>query len=76
MASQGNKLLKGRYTLSRLVSQRSQSEVWLAHDQDSGPVLLKLWGYQGDRPNDVQRREPKSFVSAQEKNRRQDFECQ
>jgi hypothetical protein len=55
MASQGQKLLKGRYSLTRLVNRASQSEVWIAHDQDGGQVLLKLWAYQGERPNEVVR---------------------
>lgn len=55
MPSHGDRLLKGRYALSRLVSRRGHSELWLALDQDGGQTLLKAWPYQGEKPNDVVR---------------------
>jgi hypothetical protein len=48
-------LLKDRYTLKRLISRTTQSEVWIASDQDGGQVLLKAWPYQGEKPNEVVR---------------------
>ena len=55
MPSQGDRLLKGRYALSRLVNRYGQAEVWLAIDQDGGQTLLKAWPYQGEKPNEVVR---------------------
>jgi serine/threonine protein kinase len=54
-ALERSKLLKGRYSLSRLVNRTSQSEVWIAYDRDGGQALLKTWPYQGNKPNDVVR---------------------
>lgn len=55
MLSNNQKLLKGRYSLSRFVSRSGPSEVWIASDLDGGQALLKAWTYPGDKPNDVVR---------------------
>jgi DNA polymerase III delta prime subunit len=43
------------YTLTRKLSGNEQVNTWLATDREGGQVLVKVWSYEGDRPNEVVR---------------------
>jgi hypothetical protein len=46
-------LLNERYTLTKKLSGFASAESWLATDREGGRVLVKLWPYEGERPNEV-----------------------
>jgi KaiC/GvpD/RAD55 family RecA-like ATPase len=46
-------LLNERYTLTKKLSGFVPAESWLATDREGGRVLVKLWPYEGERPNEV-----------------------
>jgi hypothetical protein len=46
-------LLNDRYTLTKKLAGSPPAESWLATDREGGRVLVKLWPYQGERPNEV-----------------------
>jgi serine/threonine protein kinase len=49
-------LLRSRYRLVRGPINHDQvSETWIGHDEEDSPYLLKVWPYEGERPDDLQR---------------------
>lgn len=51
----GDKILRERYTLVAGPRGANGSDDWVAIDRYESPFLVKLWPYQGDNPDDVQR---------------------
>ena len=55
MLAERDLLLNERYTLTKKLSGNAQVDTWLAIDREGGQVLVKVWSYEGDRPNEVVR---------------------
>ena len=55
MLAEKDQILQDRYKLTKRLSGNSQSESWLAVDQEGGQVLVKAWPYDGEQPNEVVR---------------------
>jgi hypothetical protein len=53
MPSERHSLLNERYLLAKKLSGDERAEAWLATDQMGGQVLVKLWSYEGEQPNEV-----------------------
>lgn len=51
----GDQVLRSRYTLIDGPRGANGSDDWVAIDRYESPFLVKLWAYQGDNPDDVQR---------------------
>ena len=48
-------LLHDRYRLVKRLSTTSDFEGWLSLDSEGGQVLVKVWPYEGEQPNEVVR---------------------
>lgn len=52
----GQDLLRSRYRLVRgPINHDRISETWIGHDEEDSPFLIKVWSYEGERPDDLQR---------------------
>lgn len=55
MLNEGEVILHDRYTLVEKLSDNGGFCAWKARDVYGGPILIKAWPFQGDRPDEVQR---------------------
>jgi serine/threonine protein kinase len=51
----GVQALRAKYQLVKLISSDENSETWVAFDDDSRFILLKLWPFEGTDPDPLQR---------------------
>jgi len=56
MIASGLKLLRSRYHLvAGPLVQDAAAQAWVGVDEDDSKYLIKLWPFDGDRPDDLQR---------------------
>lgn len=56
MIAKGGKLLRARYQLlAGPITRDDAGQAWLGIDEEDAKYLIKLWPYEGDRPDDLRR---------------------